>query len=310
VRTISALITAAALVATLASCTALPGSSGTCEPVAGPGKASTAVAADGSFGVDPEATFPTPLVATDLEISVVTEGAGPLVEVGDIADVQATLYEGSTGNLVSSSGYDSSSPLRTISGEESNLFGQIVACAHVGTRMVVAVDAQAISPDNPENTPVVLVIDVIDRFLGTANGVDQLPERGMPSVVLAPNGQPGIVIPAADAPTELRVSVLKRGGGDIVSEGDKVVLNYTGMLWDSSVIFDSSWNTGLPATLIATAGQGGLIAGFAEALIGQTVGSQVIAVIPPDKGYGDAGAQAIPAGATLVFVFDVLGIQK
>jgi peptidylprolyl isomerase len=64
----------------------------------------------------------------------------------------------------------------------------------------------------------------------------------------------------------------------------------------------------LPATF--TANNEGLIEGFATALIGQKVGSQVIAVIPPDLAYGSAGTQSVPAGATLVFVFDVLGIQK
>jgi FKBP-type peptidyl-prolyl cis-trans isomerase len=310
VRTISALITATALVATLASCSALPGSAGNCEPAASSGKSSDAVTATGAFGSDPEASFPTPLVASDLEITVLTEGTGDVVAIGDTADVQATLYEGSTGNAVSSSGYDSHSPLRSFAGDEDNFFGKVVACATVGSRLAIAVDAQAVSANNPENTPVVLIVDVVGSFLGKANGVDQLPDRGMPSVVLAPNGQPGIVIPQVDPPTDLRVSVLKKGDGVEVAEGDKVVLNYTGMLWDSSDIFDSSWNAGVPATLTATMGAGGLIDGFADALIGQTVGSQVIVVIPPELGYGDDGAQGVAPGSTLVFVFDVLGIQK
>ena len=50
-------------------------------------------------------------------------------------------------------------------------------------------------------------------------------------------------------------------------------------------------------------------AGFAEALEGKTVGSQVLAVIPPDQGYGDQGSGAVPGDATLVFVIDILGID-
>ena len=48
----------------------------------------------------------------------------------------------------------------------------------------------------------------------------------------------------------------------------------------------------------ATAGrQGGIIPGFANALIGQTVGSQVVTVIPPAQGYGAAAQASIPAGS-------------
>jgi peptidylprolyl isomerase len=47
-----------------------------------------------------------------------------------------------------------------------------------------------------------------------------------------------------------------------------------------------------------------------KAVVGQPVGSQVIAIIPPAQGYGDAGAGSIPPGATLVFVIDILGTSN
>ncbi len=309
-RTISALITAATLVATLASCSATGSAGAACDAPAVPGNASTIVTASGAFSADPSAKFPRPLISTRMELSVITEGDGATVYPGDVADIQATLYDATTGDAVTSTGYDSTSPLRTVAGDNSSIFSTVVQCASVGSRIVITTDAQAIAETNPADTPVVLVIDVVNRFLGKANGVDQLPEAGLPAVVLAPSGQPGIVIPNAAPPTALDVAVLKRGDGETVADGDKVVLNYTGMLWDTSEVFDSSWTSGLPASFAATAGAGGLIPGFATALIGQKVGSQVIAVIPPALGYGDAGTQGVPAGATLVFVFDVLGIQK
>jgi peptidylprolyl isomerase len=39
------------------------------------------------------------------------------------------------------------------------------------------------------------------------------------------------------------------------------------------------------------------------------VGSQIIAVLPPDQAYGDQASQTIPAGSTLVFVIDILGVK-
>ncbi len=50
-----------------------------------------------------------------------------------------------------------------------------------------------------------------------------------------------------------------------------------------------------------------MIDGWVQGLVGKTVGSQVLLVVPPELGYGDAGSgDAIPGGATLVFVVDIL----
>ena len=46
--------------------------------------------------------------------------------------------------------------------------------------------------------------------------------------------------------------------------------------------------------------------GFTKAIAGQTVGSQVIAILPPADGYGEAGAGTIPPNSTLIFVVDIL----
>ncbi len=51
-----------------------------------------------------------------------------------------------------------------------------------------------------------------------------------------------------------------------------------------------------------------MIPGWDETLVGQTVGSQLILVIPPEQGYGSEGnANAGISGTdTLVFVVDIL----
>jgi peptidylprolyl isomerase len=53
-----------------------------------------------------------------------------------------------------------------------------------------------------------------------------------------------------------------------------------------------------------------LIPGFVEALVGAKLGSKLVVVIPPDLGYGEQGNSTIPGNATLVFVIEVLGIDK
>ncbi|MFT6973529.1 MAG: FKBP-type peptidyl-prolyl cis-trans isomerase, partial [Pontimonas sp.] len=47
------------------------------------------------------------------------------------------------------------------------------------------------------------------------------------------------------------------------------------------------------------------------ALIGQTVGSQVLVSVPPTEGYSPGTAPSgVPPGATLVYVFDILGVTN
>jgi peptidylprolyl isomerase len=55
-----------------------------------------------------------------------------------------------------------------------------------------------------------------------------------------------------------------------------------------------------------------VVPGFAKALEGATVGSQVIAILPPSEGYGKAGnsSAGISGTDTLVFVIDILGISN
>ena len=96
------------------------------------------------------------------------------------------------------------------------------------------------------------------------------------------------------------------GDGPAVESGQTVTVQYVGVKWSDGSVFDSSWERGEPVDF--PVGTGGVIAGFEEGLIGQTVGSRVMLIIPPDKGYGEQGnTQAGISGTeTLVFVIDIL----
>ena len=148
-----------------------------------------------------------------------------------------------------------------------------------------------------------VVADLISTSLAKANGKDQPAQDGFPAVVLDANGVPGVTVPKSKAPTELKVEVLKKGDGPVVKAGSSVTVHYTGVLWSDGTVFDSSWTRKSPATFSLN----GVVPGFAQALEGQTVGSQIVAVIPPELGYGNQDKGTIPSGSTLVFVIDILG---
>jgi len=113
---------------------------------------------------------------------------------------------------------------------------------------------------------------------------------------------------AQKSATGLASKVQSKGaGGGHPGPRDRVTVHYTGVIWGTGKVFDSSWTKGTPATFQTS----GVIPGFGKALVGQKVGSQVIAVIPPADGYGTAGqaGAGISGTDTLVFVVDILATE-
>jgi len=98
-----------------------------------------------------------------------------------------------------------------------------------------------------------------------------------------------------------------------VSMGRHISMHYTGTIDASSAAgepgkqFDSSRNR--EGTFDFPIGQGQVIKGWDEGLLGLCKGAKATLVIPPEMGYGDSGAGAdIPAGATLNFDVEVVSI--
>lgn len=105
----------------------------------------------------------------------------------------------------------------------------------------------------------------------------------------------------------LQIDDLAVGTGAAAKNGDTVVVHYTGWLTDGTK-FDSSLDAGTPFEF--TLGQGGVIAGWDQGLIGMQVGGKRKLTIPPHLAYGTAGAGGvIPPNATLIFEVELLEIK-
>jgi FKBP-type peptidyl-prolyl cis-trans isomerase len=108
--------------------------------------------------------------------------------------------------------------------------------------------------------------------------------------------------------TELKIVDLKTGSGDTAEAGKMVKVHYTGWLTDGKK-FDSSVDRGDPFKF--PLGSGSVIAGWDKGVAGMKVGGKRRLVIPPQMGYGAAGAGGvIPPNATLVFEVELLGVEK
>ncbi len=108
--------------------------------------------------------------------------------------------------------------------------------------------------------------------------------------------------------TGLKYFDLEEGDGPAPQAGQTVVVHYSGWLEDGTM-FDSSVERGQPFSFAL--GEGNVIPGWDEGLATMKVGGKRQLVIPPELGYGEAGAGAvIPPGATLIFEVELLDIQE
>ncbi|MGR2751769.1 FKBP-type peptidyl-prolyl cis-trans isomerase [Agromyces arachidis] len=309
------LATATAAALTLSGCTAAP------EPKASAGASSDLIEVGGDFGETPRVDFPTPVSPDETQCTEVIAGEGDRLVAGQQALVGLAVYNGTTGEELTTGGFGGEEPISLLLGGGGIPgFAAGLTCAREGSRVVVVVppsDAFGEAGNEqlgiaPEDS-LVAVFDVQRAFLPKANGTPQLTRDGFPAVVTAPDGRPGITVPDAEPFDTTQVEVIKGGDGPVVEDGDQVVVHYTGVLWDDNEVFDSTWERdgqlGGPTTFTVSEGEASqVIPGFSKAIIGQKVGSQVGVVVAPEDGYGDADQARIPAGSTLFFVIDILGV--
>jgi len=300
---------------------ALSSTAGGCTPS---GEQIEAISFAGEFGAAPEVIFDAPLEVFATQRSVVFEGKGVPVVNGDELVIDYSLYNATSGLLIEESGYDELSPtVLTLDTEAPNFVGVSLtaACSSVGSRVAGLIPPlEAFGLDGaPEfglaaGESLLFVVDIIDvkppaepaleRLLGEAEDVPE----GFPIVDYAETGEPTVTIPEGDVPLEFALATVITGDGPLVGAGDIVVLHYHGVNWNTGEVFDSSWTRGEPASFPT----GGVIPGFRDGLVGQTVGSRVIIVIPPELGYGPSGGTgdgSIGAEDTIVFVVDILGVE-
>lgn len=256
----------------------------------------TVVTVSGEPDTAPTLTYDKPLEATTARVEVVWPGDGPELEDGQPVLVDYYAEEGSEGAVVGEtfSGEPKAYPLSAEAlGVEiyEALRGQ-----RVGSRLL-----QVTPPAEGQSAATVAVFDILPT---RASGEAVEPREGLPTVELAPDGEPTVTVPAGAAPpVDLVVQPLIRGTGPQVEPGQVVTVQYTGVRWTDGTVFDTSWAEGkLPAPF--PIGVGSVIAGWDAGLVEQTVGSQVLLVVPPAQGYG--GTEHELSEETLVFVVDIL----
>lgn len=270
---------------------------GCSSPLAGELTPSTApsqapVEVTGSEGEPPVVDYPQPYQVFRSGSRTVWPGAGEPLEDGGPVLLHMYAEDGRDGSVITSTYLDA--PAWYTFDAES--LGQNLYESLRGKR----VGARVLLVEQEGDVPVVLVVDVLPT---RASGTVVETQEGQPQVLRDPDGSPTVRVPDTEPPAELVVQPLVRGSGPQVGIGQVVTVRYVAVRWSDGSVVDSSWEPGV-APQSATIGIGRLVEGWDQGLLEQSVGSQVMLVVPPQLGYGGTGSEL--ADETLVYVVDIL----
>jgi FKBP-type peptidyl-prolyl cis-trans isomerase len=114
-----------------------------------------------------------------------------------------------------------------------------------------------------------------------------------------------VALPPVKHQSGLVTQVLAAGDGDEAKHGDKVQVHYVGTLLDGTV-FDSSRERSPFAFWV---GEGQVIQGWDEGVLGMREGEVRKLTVPPELGYGSEKKGNIPPQSTLVFEIELLDVR-
>ncbi len=251
----------------------------------------------------------------------VTEGDGEQVTEGQEVEVRYLLVNGTTGEeLLSTFPTEESVVMDLTNTQLLAAFSESLPEQSVGGSYLLAMPpAEGFGETGNANLgigaddTVVFYVEVLSASepLTSAEGEEVEPQDGLPTVEADGTNPADITIGDAEEPSELIVQPLIKGNGPEVEANQNVKVHYTGVKFSDGEQFDSSYTNDQPFSTVI--GAGSVIPGWDEGLVGQTVGSRVLLVIPPDMAYGEEGdteeGQPVNdlAGESLVFVIDILG---
>jgi peptidylprolyl isomerase len=283
--------------------------------------ANASVTVAGAFGTTPVVKIPKLDANNKLFVKTVIPGTGATVTKTDAMAANFVLYfwDGKSSSLKANTFTSNPTVIggTMLPGLETALIGQ-----KVGSRVLAVIppaDAYGTSGNSQlgitGTTTLVFVIDVIKSYPGSASAFGTQESDGggsLPTVTAHPGSAPTLTIPSGNPPSGLVTKTLIKGSGPKLAKGQYVIAQYTGYIWRTKKVFDSSWSSGSPFGFVIGATPEQVISGWDSGLAGQTVGSRVMLVIPPKDAYGSTGASqaGITGTDTLVFVVDIIDAFK
>ncbi|WP_328924843.1 FKBP-type peptidyl-prolyl cis-trans isomerase [Streptomyces sp. NBC_00190] len=254
----------------------------------------------------------------ELKVVTVSEGDGPALKKGDIAQVNylgqvwdgkepfdASFGKGKPFDVTIGAGM-------VIKGWDQGLEGQ-----KVGSRVELVIPPalgygeQGSGDKIKPNATLVFVVDIVKgtSVPASATGKEVAQDnKDLPKVGTNTDGKEVAVTVPKDtaAPAKLVSNYILESDGAAVKDTDSVVVKFHGKTWKDDKTFESTYTSD---TTVTWPMEQLSVKGLKEGLLGKKVGSRILLVIPPDMAFGDKPQGSIPADSTLVFSLDILAVM-
>jgi peptidylprolyl isomerase len=306
----------AGLVPLILLLTAACGSSDAPTPKPVPGTLAD-VKVTGPPGKKPTVTFKAPLSFASTTSKVVDKGPGKgaAVEADSVVTVDYVAINASDDDQYDTS-WSTGKPATFGLSQVIKGFGAGLVGDHAGDRVLITVASKdGYDPVGNGTTihkgdSLIFVVDLrkVSNPLKVATGTTMSTPGIVPKVTYDSKGVPTGFKATSSTPAKpatLGVYPIIKGKGPAVKKGQTIVVNYLGAIYPDGKVFGQSFDTDTPVSKPIGVGQ--FIPGWDTGLVGQTVGSRVVLVIPAALAYGSQSpSSAIPANSDLIFVVDIL----
>ena len=274
------------------------------------------VTVTGAFDHKPTVTIPDQKADGQLDVRTLIHGSGPALTSTDalLGNYSVYIWSGTTHKLAGST-YTSVPALfagQLLPGLQSALKNQTI-----GSRVLAVIPPKEGygTQGNPQGgvkptDTLVFVIDLIKAYPANATATGKTVSSGGHGLPTVTSGSPPkITVPNGKPPAQLETKTLIEGSGPAITQGQYVIVQYSGVIWRTGKVFDSSWQHRAPFGFVIGASPPQVIPGWNTGLLGKKVGSRILISIPPAEGYGKQGSSqaGIKGTDTLVFAVDILG---
>ncbi len=267
------------------------------------------ISVTGDFGKLPTVNIPAPWAIDKTQSKTLIQGTGAAVTASSMIEVNYWGANGYTGKVFDES-FSANQPISYavsgfITGFQTGIIGQ-----KAGSRVLIGITG----PDGYDSSGgnanigievgdcLVFVVDIISVSDTGPSGTTVTPPAGLPTVSGDLKAPVVTIDTKATPPSTLVVQPLIKGTGKAVTATSTLRVDYAEYAWSTGKLVKQTYGYApLDGALSST------IPGWQTGLVGQTVGSRVLLVVPPAQAYPSGDPRSdIKVGETMVYVVDIL----